>query len=408
MTLFRPQDLADLLHLPEDVVTLGWLCLGWPDERPPEPGLERAGWSRRQPLSEVVVHGRWPRPVEDPTARVAATPPLSPQSHLRAPGPAQVVAARDIADALLTTPGALGVLDRAVDRLTAAGTALPLRGTLVLAAGRHLVTRYQISAYASAVTEEVLSASRAGRSLAATAARGADLELVVVDGGSSTGDLVQTDALSAKAVEELLERGRTIAGNARGGVLALGEVGVGNTTVAAALTASALGLPPRAVVGLGAGADTAMLARKCDVVERAVAGARTRGCDTTDPLHVLAALGGPEFAVLVGAVLGATERRAIVVLDGLATSISALLAVRLQPAASAYLVAGQRSRELGHAAVLTELGLEPLLDLRLRAGEGVGAALAVQLLTMGLQIRTTAASTATRRSADSPGRGVVR
>lgn len=391
VTLFRPQDLADLLHLPQDVVTLGWLCLGWPDERPPEPGLERAGWSRRQPLSEVVVRGRWPS--EEPAATVAA-PPRPPPSQLRAPAPEQVVAARDVADQLLATPGALGVLDRAVDRLAAACAALPLRGALLLAAGRHPVTRHRISAYDSSVTEEVLSASRAGRSLAATAARSAGLELVVVDGGSSTGDLVGSGALSRQAVDALVERGRVAAGQAGGGVLALGEVGVGNTTVAAALTAAVLDLEPAAVVGLGSGADTAMLDRKRDVVRRAVA--RARGCDVTDPLEVLAALGGPEFAVLVGAVLGATERRAVVVLDGLATSISALLAVRMRPAASAYLVAGQRSRELGHPAVLAELGLEPLLDLRLRAGEGVGAALAVRLLTTGLQVRTTAAPTAAR------------
>lgn len=104
-------------------------------------------------------------------------------------------------------------------------------------------------------------------------------------------------------------------------------------------------------------------------------------------------LGGPEFALLTGVVLGAAERRAVVVLDGLATSVSALLAVQIDAAASAYLVAGQRSRELAHGDVLVALGLEPLLDLRLRAGEGVGAALAVRLLATGLQMRATAART---------------
>ena len=400
VTLFRPEDLVELLRLPDGVVTLGWLCVGWPDERPPAPGLERAGWSRRQPLSDVVVRGRWPdEPTSgaaDPDAAVAPAPPLS---RLRTPNPAQVVAARDCADELLTTPGALGLLDRAVDRLLAAGATAPLGGSLVLAAGRHLVTRHGVSAYRSEVVEDVLAATRAGTSLAATAARDAGLQLVVIDGGSSTGDLVHEDALSLHSVHTLVELGRSAGATAPGSVVAVGEVGIGNTTVAAALAAALLDRDPSAVVGLGAGADTAMLDRKRDVVARALARCRERG--PTRPLELLAVLGGPEFALLTGLVLGAAERRAVVVLDGLATSVSALLAVQLDPAASAYLVAGQRSRELAHGDVLAALGLEPLLDLRLRAGEGVGAALAVRLLSTGLQVRATAARTG-RRAADGP------
>jgi nicotinate-nucleotide--dimethylbenzimidazole phosphoribosyltransferase len=109
-----------------------------------------------------------------------------------------------------------------------------------------------------------------------------------------------------------------------------------------------------------------------------------------EPLVALAALGGPEFAMLAGVVLGAAEMSAPVVLDGCATGVAALLAVRLSPAAQAYLVAGQRSRERAHPLVLTELGLEPLLELRLRAGEGVGACLGAQLLLSGLRVRRTA------------------
>ena len=112
VTLFDPDELAGLLHLPDGVVTLGWLCLGWPDERPPAPGLERAGWSRRAPLSDVVLHDRWP----------ASEPRPPPVSRLRAPAPpAAVVAERDRADVLLTPPSSLGVLDRAVDRAGALG-----------------------------------------------------------------------------------------------------------------------------------------------------------------------------------------------------------------------------------------------------------------------------------------------
>ena len=97
--------------------------------------------------------------------------------------------------------------------------------------------------------------------------------------------------------------------------------------------------------------------------------------DRPSPLEALAAVGGPEFVVLAGVVLGAAQNGRPTVIDGLATSVAALCAVRLEPGAAAYLVAGQRSRETAHGAVLEQLGLEPLLDLRMRAGEGVGAVL---------------------------------
>ena len=108
------------------------------------------------------------------------------------------------------------------------------------------------------------------------------------------------------------------------------------------------------------------------------------------PISVLSAVGGPEFAVLTGLVLGVARGGGAVVLDGLATSIAALCAVRLQPGAAAHLVAGQRSREMAHGRVLEELGLEPLLDLRMRAGEGVGAVLSTQLLATALEMRALA------------------
>jgi nicotinate-nucleotide--dimethylbenzimidazole phosphoribosyltransferase len=180
--------------------------------------------------------------------------------------------------------------------------------------------------------------------------------------------------------------GRRLAGH---GLVCLGEVGIGNTTVAAALACALLGMDPAEAVGLGAASDTAMMARKIDVVTRAVGRARA-ACGPAlagDPWAAAAALGGPEIALLAGVTLGAAQSRVPVVLDGLVTSVAALLAVRAAPAVQAVLVAGQRSRERAHHAVLTELGLEPLLDLRLRSGEGVGACLAAQMLLTTLRAR---------------------
>jgi nicotinate-nucleotide--dimethylbenzimidazole phosphoribosyltransferase len=377
VTLFDPDQLAGLLGLPEGVVTLGWLCLGWPDERPPGPGLERAGWSRRTPLSEVVLTDRW--------AEGAA-----PVSRLRAPAQEDVVGARDVADTLLTPPGSLGVLDRAVDRAVALGRADLTGGVLVLAGGRHPVTALGVSAFPASVTDDVLAAAATGEALGTVAASASGLRSVVVDAGSGSGDLLHGDALTAAAVHDLLERGRSLGlEHGRAGLVALGEVGIGNTTVAAALAAGLLGLTAEEVVGLGSGADSSMLERKRQVV----AGALARVGPVADPLHALAALGGPEVALLTGVVLGAAAAGAVVVLDGLLTSVAALTAVQLEPAVAQHLVAGQRSRERAHPAVLDRLGLEPLLDLRLRAGEGAGACFAAGLLLAALRVRRETART---------------
>ena len=298
VTLFEPTELAHLLGLPDGVETLGWLCLGWPDERPPDPGLERAGWSRRLPLEQVVMRERW-------TEREAPT------SHLRAPSPADVVAARDRADDLLTVPGSLGVLDTVLDRITALSS-VQGRGTLVVAAADHAVTAYGISAFDPTVTADVARATREGTSMGAVAARSAGLDVELIDAGigSHRGDLVTADALDESTYAALLalgrERGAALAGT---GLVALGEVGVGNTTVAAALAAALLGLPAEEVVGRGSSADAAMSERKCDVVTRAL-----RRVGAVSGHDVVRRLGGGELAVLCGVVLGVAAQSLAVLL----------------------------------------------------------------------------------------------
>jgi nicotinate-nucleotide--dimethylbenzimidazole phosphoribosyltransferase len=170
--------------------------------------------------------------------------------------------------------------------------------------------------------------------------------------------------------------------------VAVGEIGIGNTTVAAALTSVLVGVAPEASVGLGAGADSTMLDRKRDVVAQAITRAKQHhGASLADPLIALGSVGGPEFVYLAGVILGVAEAGQAVVLDGLATGVSALAACMLEPAVTSSLVAGQRSRERAHPLVLARLGLEPLLDLRIRAGEGVGAVLATGMLLGALRMR---------------------
>jgi nicotinate-nucleotide--dimethylbenzimidazole phosphoribosyltransferase len=445
VTLFEPSELASLVGAPEGVSTLGWLCVGWPDERPPEPGLERRGWSVRLDLEDLVISERWPdEPVSSGDAgsspggpdrpgnygpdralvvalRAHPGAPPPPVSHVRAPQQRAVVGARDGADGILSAPGALGILDRTVDKVLALADSVDLdRGVLVLAACDHPVHSLGVSAYDPGVTRTVAEAAVAGVSVGAVAAAESGLDLVVVDAGIEgtplegaarwirpehpRGDLVGSDALSPVDVEKLVTGGRALGETlAVSGykLVVLGEVGVANTTPAAALAAALLDVGPDDVVGLGSGSDSTILARKRRVVAQSLARYRSRGGGRSAH-DVLAALGGGELAVLTGVVLGAAGSGGVVVLDGLAASIPALIAVEGEPAVAAHLVAGQRSREPAHPLVLEALGLEPLLDLRFRAGEGAGAAMAVKVLRAGLAVRLGSARTAPLREA-SPG-----
>jgi nicotinate-nucleotide--dimethylbenzimidazole phosphoribosyltransferase len=168
-------------------------------------------------------------------------------------------------------------------------------------------------------------------------------------------------------------------------VIVLGEIGIGNTTVAAALLAALTGLSPEAVSGRGTGLDAQGLERKRSTVAAALG---ANPVSRADPLECLRCLGGHEFAALVGAMLAVAAARRIVLLDGFATGVAALVACRLEPAVRDYLVAGHRSAEPAHDHVLTELGLEPLLDLRLRLGEASGAALALPLIGLAARLHT--------------------
>jgi nicotinate-nucleotide--dimethylbenzimidazole phosphoribosyltransferase len=162
-----------------------------------------------------------------------------------------------------------------------------------------------------------------------------------------------------------------------------GEMGIGNTAAASALTATFCGLPAREVTHRGTGLDDAALAHKIGVLEKALA---LHHADPADPLGVLSALGGLEIAAICGYGLAAASRRTPVIFDGFISTAGALVASRLCPAATAYFLVGHGSVEIGHAAQCRSLGKRPLLDLGLRLGEGTGAALAVQLVRAAVAI----------------------
>ena len=308
-------------------------------------------------------------------------------------------------DAKTKPRGSLGKIE-ALARTIAAirGTPEPgrLAATVVLAAADHGIAAEGVSAYPPEVTRQMLANFAAGGAAICVLAREAGARLVVVDAGvaepldhprvrqmrlgAGTANAACGPAMTrhtaARGVaagiglaEELIRDGA--------GVLALGEMGIGNTTSAAALCAALLPARPAAVCGRGTGLDDAGVARKVDAVQRAVTANRV---DPADPLGVLAAVGGFEIAVLAGVALEAAAQRTPVVLDGFITGAAALVAVRLAAPAAGSMIASHRSPEPGHRLLLDALGLEPLLDLGLRLGEGTGAALALPLVHAALAI----------------------
>jgi nicotinate-nucleotide--dimethylbenzimidazole phosphoribosyltransferase len=218
---------------------------------------------------------------------------------------------------------------------------------------------------------------------------------------AGTSDFTRGPAMTRAEALRALEVGIALADDlADGGVtlLGVGEMGIANSTAASALVAALTGAPADDVTGRGTGVDAAGLARKVAVVRRALAVNR---CDPGDPIGVLAGLGGFEIGGLAGAILGAAARRLAIVVDGFISGAAALVACRIEPRVAPFLIAAHRSPEPGHGRLLTELGLDPLLDLELRLGEGTGAALAMSLVDAAVKVLHEMATFADAGVADS-------
>jgi nicotinate-nucleotide--dimethylbenzimidazole phosphoribosyltransferase len=413
VSFYREEDVRALLGLPPEVVPVAWLCVGYPDERPVRPGLEAAGWSARRPVDELVFHGRWgarfDAAPETAAPAVHSSPATVPDWWRRLaagiePGDtAAAVGVRDASDELVKPAGSLGALETALERLAAATGEAPrgdlTRGVLVFAAD-HGVARQDVSLFPGRVSAEVAAAAARGETAVAVLARALDAELAVVDVGlrgarrpgvvdrrvaEGSADLTAGPALDPAQLEQAVTAGYEEAARLaeRCELLAVGEIGIGNTTVASTLLAALTGLPPDAVCGRGTGLDAQGLERK----RAAVAGALAEHApDPANPLECLRRVGGLDLAAIAGALLAAAAARRPVVLDGFAVGVAALVAVRLEPCVRDYLLAGHRSAEPAHARVLVELGLEPLLDLRLRLGEASGALLSLPLLELASRL----------------------
>jgi nicotinate-nucleotide--dimethylbenzimidazole phosphoribosyltransferase len=322
---------------------------------------------------------------------VAAIPHLNPAWHERA---------TQRLNSLTKPLGSLGRLEEIAARLVVIREEdFPDCSSKVIftLAADHGVTQEGVSAYPSAVTRQMVLNFLSGGAAINVLCRQFEIEVVVVDIGvegdtdgldglvhlkvrRGTNNMATGPAMTRAEACQALQAGIGLAERAqRDGktLVGTGEMGIGNTTAASAIAAVLCGKPIADVTGKGTGLDDAALHRKIDIIDRAL---RLNKPVASDPIDVLSKVGGLEIAGLAGLALGAAARRIPVVIDGFISTAAAAIAVALEPRVKGFLFASHRSSEPGHDALLRFIGLEPFLELRMRLGEGTGAALAMPIL----------------------------
>jgi nicotinate-nucleotide--dimethylbenzimidazole phosphoribosyltransferase len=304
----------------------------------------------------------------------------------------------------LTKPaGSLGRLeDLAVHIAGITGQPIPRiqRKAVIIMAGDHGVTSEGVSAYPATVTAQMVHNFLQGGAAINALAHYVDAKVIVVDVGVAA-DISHPDLLSRKVafgtanmvLEPAMTRAQMLEAIQVGmdvcdaqldqgiDLVATGDMGIGNTTASSAITSALLQTPVALVTGHGTGISDEQLAHKVQVIEKALA---RHTPNPQAPLDVLMKVGGLEIAGLVGVIVAAASRHVPVVIDGFISGAAALVAVELNPLIREYLLAGHASVERGHRLILERLGLSPLLDLKLRLGEGTGAVLAMSIIEAAL------------------------
>jgi nicotinate-nucleotide--dimethylbenzimidazole phosphoribosyltransferase len=323
-------------------------------------------------------------------------------------------AAKARLDQLIMPHWALGrLMDLAMDLAGMTGTSRPAVGrkTIVAMAGDHGVTAEGVSKYPQEVTAQMVHGFVAGVAGISALGRLAGARVVVVDMGVAgdlgelalagkvigrriapgTANMAKGPAMSRQQARRAIEAGIEIAGELGGStdVFGTGDMGIGNTTASTAILAVLTGAPVPDITGRGTGIDDGTWQHKVAVVQRAI---QVNQPDPTDPLDVLAKVGGFEIGGIAGVILGAAAQRKPVVVDGFISTAGAMIAQGLCPRAGDSIIAAHRSVEQGHRFMHRHLGKEPLLDLNLRLGEGTGAALAMNLVEAAARILTEVAT----------------
>ncbi|KOX17527.1 nicotinate-nucleotide--dimethylbenzimidazole phosphoribosyltransferase [Nocardiopsis sp. NRRL B-16309] len=393
------RDVADALELPSHLDVVAYLCVGYVEEFPTEPELSLAGWAKGRPLSWAVHRDRYGHrglPGQEPTSLLEET-----ITAIGGLNPRAVEEARDRQNRMTKPPGSLGVLEEVSVQL--AGLAgecpppIPEPAAVAVFAGDHGVHAQGVTAWPQEVTAQMVQNFLEGGAVVNAFAEQVGAEVTVVDVGvvgdlpraagllprkvaRGTADFTQGPAMTRAQALQALEGGIEVARDlvsAGNRCLVTGDMGIANTTPAATLVCALTGADPAQATGRGTGVDDAMYEHKVEVVRQALA---ANPVDRSDPIGVLAALGGLEHAALAGFVLGGAALRVPVLLDGVIAGAAALVASAISPESMSACFAGHRSSEPGHTLALEHLGLRPLVDLEMRLGEGSGALLALPLL----------------------------
>ncbi|GAB4388490.1 nicotinate-nucleotide--dimethylbenzimidazole phosphoribosyltransferase [Albidovulum sp.] len=294
-------------------------------------------------------------------------------------------AARARQNSLTKPPGSLGRLEAIAEFMAAwRGTPRPeiWRAQALVFAGNHGICAQGVNPYPQEVTAQMVANFEAGGAAInqLCAVNGADLDVIALDLDRPTGDFTEGPAMSEVECLDALWQGAS-AVDEGADILLLGEMGIGNSTVAAALAAACFGGPVAEWTGPGTGADKAGIARKIDAIER---GLKRHAALIGDPLAVLAALGGREQAAICGAVLAARAARIPVLLDGFICTAAAAVLHAADKRFLDHCLAGHVSAEPGHRKLLAAIHKRPVLEFDMRLGEGSGAALALGIVRAAL------------------------
>lgn len=317
---------------------------------------------------------------------------------------------------LLMPSGALSVVLLYVEQLAGIYAEVPVRTLkrkrVVLFAADHGIAKEGVSAYPQEVTVQMLGSFAQNWAVITALAKNQNLDMTVFDVGvlgegivsekisvqkiaQGTKNFLQENAMSEKELKIAMEIGREVAKETkkRGYDIALiGEMGIGNTTSASAITAALLHLPVQQITGHGTGVSEEIYKRKISIIKQAL---KARGVilerakrpiESHNAYEVLRKVGGFEIAAMTGFLLGAAEQRLPVLLDGFITGAAALAAYSIDPMSKEYWIAGHISKEQGHRKILEKLSLRPILDLDLRLGEASGAAFALPVLEQAIAV----------------------
>ena len=399
VSFFDEREMVRELGLPDHLEVVAYLCVGYVDEFPEEPELMQVGLVQAPP----AVLGRPRGDVRPPCAarRGAARPAR--RDRLQHPSAGRQGARRGVGASEAHDQAGRGAghagdhFGPALGSLPECPPPIPEPAAVAIFAGDHGVHAQGVTPWPQEVTGQMVANILGGGAVCNAFATQVGAEVCVVDVGvasdlpatpgllprkvrAGTADMTTGPALTREEVKAAIEVGietaRDLVAAGNKGLIT-GEMGIANTTASAALIAVYTDSDPADVTGRGTGINDETLARKTEVVRRALELHRP---DPADPIGVLAAIGGLEHAAMVGLLLGGASLRTPVILDGVSAGAAALVARAVAPEVLAACIAGHRSAEPGHVAALNKLGLRPLVDLDLRLGEGTGALLALPVV----------------------------